>query len=943
MSNTSPIKFLYFLPNPIIDYYFYIKGDWSEIDMYCPAEMKDILEINRTKELENILRSLRSGERTPEHISPFLLNDLDFCLKMVRTRGLLLKYVSDDLKENRQLIIEATRENYEAFQFAPSTIKNNVVFVRLCLGPAGKCSENLIEFLSEDLRKNEDIILLAINRNPKLFKYASQTLLSNRDFLLTKILNKYGALLEYVSEDLKNDKELTTIAILNDSFAFNYISNKLKKDDLFMNDLFTNINNDDIIKNIISNDENEDSFKYAPSTIKSDIKFILELIKRGNHRCIEFVPDKIKSDKDFFMKVLTYYPIYYKELEKNNFYGLYSDDIQKAAESCILINSDVIQYLKDDLLSNGDFILRFATKKHNYSSFNEIMNAARDKLVIDEAFVLKLVKINPTSLLHNPMFEKILNNKDTIKKIMNINPIYLCFASDNIKSDREIFFLCMKIANERNLKIDASLSFKESNLKNIDRIQAKYLVSNNGYNLDYLPELYKKDSDIIISAIDNDPTSIVFVDEKLITDYLLYKVYINGVDIFKLWNKMPTSNPIPLDLNNKITFRTFFGADPLIYKYLPKKSEFYNDIDVVKDAISRNPKLLEYVPNFAKDDDDIVRIAVLKNGYLIRYASERLRNDFNMAVSAINQSLDALNYISAELKLNKSFALIALGINGSHLSYFHRTLWEDVDIISLAVKTHGLALEYASLELKSDRNIVCSAVEQDGRALQYAIRELRADRFLALAAVKSKNLKYPEYSGSGIRFVDEELLREDLNDQMLKHPKNEESIIFEGLYPNYNYINSKEFSLKGESNMLNIFDYGLDYWYKRYIPNKEFYKGLIGFINRIFENPDPILEKNTIILINKISRVSTYIETYSQIFKSDKTKNIYFYFEGGGGEEEEEEEKEKKRQLKEKKELEFESSYIESIYLLGGFNLDYSVDKALDLKFSNVLKEIKNK
>ena len=76
---------------------------------------------------------------------------------------------------------------------------------------------------------DEDCVLTILNHSVDSFKYASEELKSNRDFVL-KAVNIKGAVLKYVSTEFKSDKEIVMDAIKNNSSAFQFASPLLQGD-----------------------------------------------------------------------------------------------------------------------------------------------------------------------------------------------------------------------------------------------------------------------------------------------------------------------------------------------------------------------------------------------------------------------------------------------------------------------------------------------------------------------------------------------------------------------------------------------------------------------------------------------------------------------------------------------------------------------------------------
>lgn len=127
------------------------------------------------------------------------------------------------------------------------------------------------------------------------------------------------------------------------------------------------------------------------------------------------------------------------------------------------------------------------------------------------------------------------------------------------------------------------------------------------------------------------------------------------------------------------------------YHFTRANDELKNDYSFIKEALSIDGQLLEYVDAKYQDDINLVKIAV---------KTRKIKIAFNTA----------LQYASLRLRDNK-------------------------EVVLEAVKTNGFALQYASLRLRDDLEVVLAAVDNYGQALQWASEKLRKDEFVAKMAI----------------------------------------------------------------------------------------------------------------------------------------------------------------------------------------------------------------
>lgn len=128
-----------------------------------------------------------------------IYNDIEFIKYIVFYNGLGIKYVSDEMKENEEIVRIA--------------IKNNPI---------------ALVYASEKMKENLKIINLAIIENPFSIVFASENIKKNIN-IVKKAISKNGLVLKYMSSELKNNLEIVSLAITNNSLAIKWASPELQK------------------------------------------------------------------------------------------------------------------------------------------------------------------------------------------------------------------------------------------------------------------------------------------------------------------------------------------------------------------------------------------------------------------------------------------------------------------------------------------------------------------------------------------------------------------------------------------------------------------------------------------------------------------------------------------------------------------------------------------
>ena len=195
----------------------------------------------------------------------------------------------------------------------------------------------------------------------------------------------------------------------------------------------------------------------------------------------------------------------------------------------------------------------------------------------------------------------------------------------------------------------------------MDKKEALKLVQESGYELENLPDEFKKNKEIILAAVGQYGAALEFADDS-----------------------------------------------------------FKKDKEIVLEAVKQNGHALEYADDSLKKNKEIVLIAVKQDGDALRYADESLKKDKEIILEAVKQYGTTLEYADDSLKKDKEVVLLAVKQSGYALEYADDSLKKDREIVLEAVKASGNNLQYADDSLKKDKEIVDAAVKQDERASQYA-------------------------------------------------------------------------------------------------------------------------------------------------------------------------------------------------------------------------------
>jgi len=118
----------------------------------------------------------------------------EFVLDAVKQNGNMLQYASDDLRDDNDVVETALKENTSVLKYALKSSTKHIV------------SKNgyALQYASDEYKNDKEVVLAAVKQ--------------------------YGYALKYASDELKNDKEVVLAAVKQNGYALQFASNELKND-----------------------------------------------------------------------------------------------------------------------------------------------------------------------------------------------------------------------------------------------------------------------------------------------------------------------------------------------------------------------------------------------------------------------------------------------------------------------------------------------------------------------------------------------------------------------------------------------------------------------------------------------------------------------------------------------------------------------------------------
>ena len=419
-----------------------------------------ILSQQKNKELDNKIA------KTFKNVSAFI------------NQGGDLEDVDKKYYSNKELILKSI-SNFDGWDPFPPTppvylsteLMNDNVFMKKVL-----CLNGLfLAILSDEQKRNKDLVLTAISQNTDALEYADETLRNDEEVVLAAI-KSYGYALKFASNRLKADKDIVKKAIINCDYAIALADSSLLLDIEFMNEVIA-LNpscyksviqiygeNIEMISKTLKVDRSainkipahflcdtsitEIAISFFPRSyldccdaIKLDKNIAFEVMKSFRVKPNE-LPEQLKGDSVFMNSVNLLFQNKSLQLNSIKKYGLPrylnenpTNDFDIALAICKLEHiASALKYCDSNLRDNEELVLE-AIHAHasNYTFISE-------RLKKDKKFLEKAFKANPNIISYLP--EKYRKSKEYMLKAINFNRQNINVSHSSLFGDDDLFNAC---------------------------------------------------------------------------------------------------------------------------------------------------------------------------------------------------------------------------------------------------------------------------------------------------------------------------------------------------------------------------------------------------------------------------------------------------------------------------------------------------------------------
>ena len=183
--------------------------------------------MEETYSKEDILKMVKNGRLNNlciNIIKEKYSDDKEFMLELVSVDGHLLRYASEDLKADKDIVLVAVKKYEHALEYASQELRDDKEFMLELVSADG----HLLRYVSEDLKADKNIVLAAVKKNGFALNYASQELRDDEEVVLEAIKTSTGYAFKYASPRLREDPKFGFKAISEQGMALEWASSELR-------------------------------------------------------------------------------------------------------------------------------------------------------------------------------------------------------------------------------------------------------------------------------------------------------------------------------------------------------------------------------------------------------------------------------------------------------------------------------------------------------------------------------------------------------------------------------------------------------------------------------------------------------------------------------------------------------------------------------------------
>jgi len=220
-----------------------------------------------------------------------LREDREFILFVVMNSWApVLEFCPDKFKNDKEIMLAAVKKWGKNFKWASIELKQNKEIILTAISHPEEPISLL--YVDDKFRDNRDVVIVAVKRDGENLKRASNRLKRDREIVLTAMKDsKEPASLEIVIEEFKDDKEIVIAAVKRNGHDLKWASNRLRLDR-------------EVVLSATKYSKSTIMYmKRIPEKFKHDKEIILSVLIRSPNDFAS-LPEYLKRDEEFIFNIL---------------------------------------------------------------------------------------------------------------------------------------------------------------------------------------------------------------------------------------------------------------------------------------------------------------------------------------------------------------------------------------------------------------------------------------------------------------------------------------------------------------------------------------------------------------------------------------------------------------------------------------------------------------
>lgn len=410
--------------------------------------------------------------------------------------GLLIN-IPRSFRGDAEFMLKAFRINPTSIFSSIEPLRSNKEFVSLIAKQNGSYA---LSFSNKKFRKDEDVVLLAVNSlkndtymqsKRHIFELSDYiSIRSNKEFMLNAIKD-FPESISYVDESLINDKDFLLRAIKNNNKVLDvyHPSKKYRKiADLILHD-------EEFMYQVVSH--NVAALRYFKSGQKDNKKIVRLAFEKDPALAYEHLSTTLMRNEDFF-NYYSFLEEYYRNMDK-----------QRVLKEIKRVNFSLGGYINEELKQDRDIIFEELKKGTG------ILSSINDSLMNSKEFICQAIAIRGSSLYYAP--DKFKKDKEIALIAAKQKDFTLEVVDESLRKDKEVVLAAAKQCGDGVFEyLDESLKLDKEFMHKLLKIALRR--GSYEYMKKIIMPLLKKDESLCLEVIKLDYQAFHELDEFLPKD-----------------------------------------------------------------------------------------------------------------------------------------------------------------------------------------------------------------------------------------------------------------------------------------------------------------------------------------------------------------------------------------------------------------------------------------